>query len=66
VESTEGSKSTDEGSTVKQPKADKQSDDASVEVSTATETEFAQSMADIAKAEGLDLAKVIAALQALA
>jgi hypothetical protein len=66
VESTEGSKSTDEPSTVKQPKADKQSDDASVEVSTATETEFAQSMADIAKAEGLDLAKVIAALQALA
>jgi hypothetical protein len=77
VESTEGSKSTDSGkatqggstaecSTVKQPKADKQSDDASVEVSTATETEFAQSMADIAKAEGLDLAKVIAALQALA
>ena len=66
AESTEGSKSTDEPSTVKQPKADKQSDDASVEVSTATETEFAQSMADIAKAEGLDLAKVIAALQALA
>ena len=66
VESTEGSKSTDEGSTVTQPKADKQSDDASVEVSTATEAEFAKSMADIAKAEGLDLAKVIAALQALA
>jgi len=66
VESTEGSQSTDEGSTVTQPKADKQSDDASVEVSTATEAEFAKSMADIAKAEGLDLAKVIAALQALA
>lgn len=66
VESTEGSKSTDEGSTVTQPKADKQSDDASVEVSTATEAEFAKSMADIAKAEGLDIAKVIAALQALA
>jgi len=66
VESTEGSNSTDEGSTVTQPKADKQSDDASVEVSTATEAEFAKSMADIAKAEGLDLAKVIAALQALA
>ena len=66
VEPTEGSQSTDEGSTVTQPKADKQSDDASVEVSTATEAEFAKSMADIAKAEGLDLAKVIAALQALA
>jgi len=66
VESTEGSQSTAEGSTVTQPKADKQSDDASVEVSTATEAEFAKSMADIAKAEGLDLAKVIAALQALA
>jgi hypothetical protein len=66
VESTEGSNSTDEPSTVKQPKADKQDDDASVEVSTASEAEFASSMAEIAKAEGLDLAKVIAALQALA
>lgn len=65
AESTEGSKSSDEASTVKQPKAESKSDD-SVEVSTASEAEFASSMAEIAKAEGLDLAKVIAALQALA
>jgi hypothetical protein len=65
AESTEGSKSSDEASTVKQPKAESKSDD-SVEVSTASEEAFASSMAEIAKAEGLDLAKVIAALQALA
>ena len=62
AESTEGSKSSDEASTVKQPKAESKSDD-SVEVSTASEEAFASSMAEIAKAEGLDLAKVIAALQ---
>ena len=65
AESTEGSSSSDEASTVKQPKAESKSDD-SVEVSTASEEAFASSMAEIAKAEGLDLAKVIAALQALA
>lgn len=63
---TEGNKGSVEHSTVKQPKADSQSDDGAVEVSTASESEFASSMAEIAKAEGLDLAKVIAALQALA
>lgn len=63
---TEGNKATVESSTQKQPKADSESDDSAVEVSTASEAEFASSMAEIAKAEGLDLAKVIAALQALA
>lgn len=62
----EGNESTVEPSTPKQPKAESKSDDSAVEVSTASEAEFASSMAEIAKAEGLDLAKVIAALQALA
>ena len=66
VESTEGSTATVQHSPPKQPKAESESDDGAVEVSTANESEFASSMAQIAKAEGLDLAKVIAALQALA